>query len=181
MDLVRDWLAAKRPAELHVFDRGGHGFGMRTQGSTSDHWIEEMLWWMQAKGLDRYSFRDPSVPIEARIDKILSLMTLDEKIAILGRSIAVPRLGIRGTGIGEAMSGAVLGTLYEPLIAEAMKNPMALLQQMKEAGISFPMDAASAGSGARCRGRRACRPRSSRRASGSGARGTRRSSARPAP
>jgi beta-glucosidase len=145
-DLVHDWLAAKRPAELHVFERGGHGFGMKTQGSSSDHWIQEMLWWMQAKGLDQYSFRDPSAPIESRIDKVLSLMTLDEKIAILGRTIAVPRLGIRGTGIGEAMSGVLLGTLYEPLIADAMANPMALLKQMKEAGISVPMDAAAAGS-----------------------------------
>jgi beta-glucosidase len=88
-------------------------------------------------------FRDPSMPIEARIDKILSLMTLDEKIANLGRTIEVPRLGIKGTGIGEALSGALLGTLYEPLIADAMANPAALIAQMKQAGVSFPMDGAA--------------------------------------
>ena len=48
--LVQDWLAAKRPAELHVFERGGHGFGMRAQQTTSDQWIEELFWWMQARG-----------------------------------------------------------------------------------------------------------------------------------
>lgn len=48
--VVQDWLAAKRPAELHVFERGGHGFGMRAQHTTSDHWIEELFWWMQARG-----------------------------------------------------------------------------------------------------------------------------------
>ena len=49
-DLLRDWLAAKRPAELHVFERGGHGFGMQTKNTTSDYWIQELLWWMQARG-----------------------------------------------------------------------------------------------------------------------------------
>jgi acetyl esterase/lipase len=48
--LVQDWLAAKRPAELHVFERGGHGFGMRKQNTTSDHFMEELLWWMEARG-----------------------------------------------------------------------------------------------------------------------------------
>jgi len=48
--LVQDWLAAKRPAELHVFERGGHGFGMRPQNTTSDHWIQQFFWWMEARG-----------------------------------------------------------------------------------------------------------------------------------
>jgi acetyl esterase/lipase len=50
MDLVRDWIAARRPIEFHLFERGGHGFGMRVQGATTDHWIQEFLWWMQARG-----------------------------------------------------------------------------------------------------------------------------------
>lgn len=48
--LMQDWLAAKRPAEMHVFERGGHGFGMRRQNTTSDRWIDELLWWMEARG-----------------------------------------------------------------------------------------------------------------------------------
>ena len=99
----------------------------------------------QARGPDPSSFQDPSLPIEDRIDRVLSLMTLDEKIAVLGRAIRVPRLGIKGTGIGEALSGVLLGTLYEPLIAEAMANPLELLAKMKEAGVSMPMDGAAAG------------------------------------
>ncbi len=50
INLVRDWIAAKKPVEFHLFERGGHGFGMMTQGATSDHWIQEFLWWMQARG-----------------------------------------------------------------------------------------------------------------------------------
>lgn len=48
--LVDAWIAAKRPAELHVFAEGGHGFGMNAYGSSSDHWIDEFYWWVQASG-----------------------------------------------------------------------------------------------------------------------------------
>ena len=48
--LVDAWIAAKRPAELHVFAKGGHGFGMNTTGASSEHWIDSFYWWMQASG-----------------------------------------------------------------------------------------------------------------------------------
>jgi len=44
--------AGYRP-ELHVFASGGHGFGMRKQGKTSDHWIDEFYFWLEAQGLTR--------------------------------------------------------------------------------------------------------------------------------
>src|SRR5450759_1337103 len=45
-----------------------------------------------------YRFQDPNLPVEQRVNNIISLMTLDEKIACLGTNPNVPRLGIRGTG-----------------------------------------------------------------------------------
>ncbi len=36
--LVRRWQEAERPLEFHLFKSGGHGFGMRRQGTTSDQW-----------------------------------------------------------------------------------------------------------------------------------------------
>src|SRR6476660_7025319 len=39
--IVKSWLAAKRPAELHLFERGGHGFGMYPKETTSTGWFEE--------------------------------------------------------------------------------------------------------------------------------------------
>jgi acetyl esterase/lipase len=51
--LYSAWAAAGRPAELHVYDRGGHGFGMIRQGAPSDSWIERMGDWMGALGLLR--------------------------------------------------------------------------------------------------------------------------------
>ena len=39
-------------------------------------------------------FRNAALPIEQRVDAILAAMTLDEKLACLQTSTAVPRLGI---------------------------------------------------------------------------------------
>ena len=57
-----------------------------------------------------YPFRDPSLELEKRIDNVLSLMTIEEKINSLDTSgVVVPRLGIAGTPIGESLSGVALG------------------------------------------------------------------------
>lgn len=51
--LFEAWRAAKRPIELHRYERGGHGFGMREPGTTSDHWKDEFFWWLKARGVLR--------------------------------------------------------------------------------------------------------------------------------
>jgi beta-glucosidase len=56
-----------------------------------------------------HPFADPDLPIEARIDSLLSLMTLDEKIACLGTVPDVPRLGVWGTGHVEGLHGLAMG------------------------------------------------------------------------
>jgi acetyl esterase/lipase len=49
--MFQAWRAAGRPAELHLFEKGGHGYGMNVQGLTSDHWFDEFVWWIRARGL----------------------------------------------------------------------------------------------------------------------------------
>ena len=49
--LYEDWRTAGHPAELHIYSRGGHGFGMRVQGLPSDTWIERFADWLQVQGL----------------------------------------------------------------------------------------------------------------------------------
>ena len=44
------WRAAHRPVELHLYEHGGHGFGMEHLGTASDHWIEQFIWWLEAHG-----------------------------------------------------------------------------------------------------------------------------------
>ena len=50
---IRFYLAlrkAKVPAELHVYSKGGHGFGMRQRGQPISAWRERWLEWMRAEG-----------------------------------------------------------------------------------------------------------------------------------
>jgi acetyl esterase/lipase len=41
---------AKVPAELHIYSKGGHGFGMRQRGGPISAWRERWLEWMKAEG-----------------------------------------------------------------------------------------------------------------------------------
>jgi len=45
-----EWRAAGHPVELHIYARGGHGFGMNKLGLPSDHWIERFAEWLQSLG-----------------------------------------------------------------------------------------------------------------------------------
>jgi len=57
----------------------------------------------------QYPFQNPDLPIEQRIDNILSLMTLDEKIECLDTNPSVPRLGIKASGHVEGIHGLTQG------------------------------------------------------------------------
>jgi beta-glucosidase len=46
----------------------------------------------------QYPFQNPSLPVEQRIDNLLSLMTTHEKIEFLGDTLNLPRLGIHASG-----------------------------------------------------------------------------------
>ena len=49
--LYSDWTDAGRSAELHIYRRGNHGFGMVKQGSPSDRWINLFHEWLADQGL----------------------------------------------------------------------------------------------------------------------------------
>jgi beta-glucosidase len=57
----------------------------------------------------RRPFEDPDLPIEQRIDNILSYMSIDEKIECLDTNPSVPRLGIKGSGHVEGIHGLTQG------------------------------------------------------------------------
>jgi acetyl esterase/lipase len=44
--LYEAWHAAGKPAELHVFVKGEHGFGMKKQNLPSDAWIDLFKTWL---------------------------------------------------------------------------------------------------------------------------------------
>ena len=45
------WLDAKQPAELHMYERGKHGYGMNKQNIPTDNWIERFGDWLEMQGL----------------------------------------------------------------------------------------------------------------------------------
>ncbi len=47
VQLYTDWTKAQKPAELHLYANGGHGFGMRKNNLPSDHWIELFGTWLE--------------------------------------------------------------------------------------------------------------------------------------
>ena len=51
VQLYNQWLAAKRPVEMHLYATGGHGFGMRKQNLPVDQWIERFGDWLRMQGL----------------------------------------------------------------------------------------------------------------------------------
>jgi beta-glucosidase len=55
----------------------------------------------------RNPFNDQSLPMEKRIDNLLSLMTVEEKIGCLGTNTGVARLGVPNIGSSEGIHGVV--------------------------------------------------------------------------
>jgi acetyl esterase/lipase len=49
--IYQDWTNARKPAELHIYSKGGHGFGMRKQNLPTDRWIERFADWLDVQGL----------------------------------------------------------------------------------------------------------------------------------
>jgi acetyl esterase/lipase len=49
--------AAGNNPEAHIFSSGGHGFGVKKQGTTSDHWIEAFYYWLEAQGLTKQAVK----------------------------------------------------------------------------------------------------------------------------
>ena len=51
MGLIETWTAAKRPVEFHLYEQGGHGFGMYPKETTSTGWFDAFVRWMDMHGL----------------------------------------------------------------------------------------------------------------------------------
>jgi len=48
--LYDTWIKSKHSAELHIYAKGGHGFGMNEQGLPSDSWKDRFADWLDLKG-----------------------------------------------------------------------------------------------------------------------------------
>jgi acetyl esterase/lipase len=50
VEIFRRWSKAGLPAELHIYEKGGHGFGFRRHRSTSDNWPASFQAWLASHG-----------------------------------------------------------------------------------------------------------------------------------
>lgn len=48
--LIDSWQKARRPVEFHLYQKGGHGFGMGQKGTTSTGWLEGFFAWLGSNG-----------------------------------------------------------------------------------------------------------------------------------
>jgi len=46
IDLYYQWVDAKKSAELHIYRKGGHGFGMTKHNIPTDGWIDRFYEWL---------------------------------------------------------------------------------------------------------------------------------------
>jgi acetyl esterase/lipase len=51
--LIDSWKAAKRPVEFHLYEQGGHGFGMYPKTTTSTGWFEAFVSWLRMHGMTK--------------------------------------------------------------------------------------------------------------------------------
>jgi acetyl esterase/lipase len=49
--------SAGHKPEAHIFSAGGHGFGMKKQGISSDHWIDAFYYWLEAQGFTKHTIK----------------------------------------------------------------------------------------------------------------------------
>lgn len=90
--LYNKWLAAGKPVELHLFEKGGHGFGMRQQNIPTDKWIERFGDWLQQKGLLTPPAEAPQdwpnlKRFVADNEKIKALPVSPKRVVFMGNSI----------------------------------------------------------------------------------------------
>jgi dipeptidyl aminopeptidase/acylaminoacyl peptidase len=50
VDIFEAWTRARLPAELHVYEKGGHGFGFRAHHLPVDRWPDALQAWLSSRG-----------------------------------------------------------------------------------------------------------------------------------
>ena len=51
LQMYSAWKSAGKSAELHIYSKGGHGFGMQKRNLPADSWIDRFGDWMESQGL----------------------------------------------------------------------------------------------------------------------------------
>ena len=57
VEIFQRWTKARRPAELHIYEKGGHGFGFRRHHLPVDNWPTSLEAWLGSHGYMRAARR----------------------------------------------------------------------------------------------------------------------------
>ena len=49
--LITSWKKAGKPVEFHLYQNGGHGFGLGNPGKTSQGWFPQFMLWLEMNGM----------------------------------------------------------------------------------------------------------------------------------
>jgi dienelactone hydrolase len=49
--IIESWYKAGRPVEFHLYQNGGHGFGLGNPNRTSNKWFDAFIHWLEVNGL----------------------------------------------------------------------------------------------------------------------------------
>ncbi|HEY4325242.1 MAG TPA: GDSL-type esterase/lipase family protein [Mucilaginibacter sp.] len=83
IDLYSRWLASKHSAELHLYAKGGHGFGVNKQNIPTDTWLDRFGDWLGLQGLLN--------PIDPKVIAHLEQLEKNRKIAAMPDWAAIKR------------------------------------------------------------------------------------------
>lgn len=51
INIYNKWYASKRPVEMHLFAKGGHGFGVGSETNSTHRWIDRFTAWLRVQDL----------------------------------------------------------------------------------------------------------------------------------
>jgi acetyl esterase/lipase len=57
--LITAWKKAGRPVEYHLYQNGGHGFGLGNTGKTSTGWFPQFMIWLESNGFLKAEGKNP--------------------------------------------------------------------------------------------------------------------------
>jgi predicted peptidase len=80
VELYNKWLTSKKDAELHMYARGDHGFGMRKQNLPTDKWIERFYDWLDVQGLTKKKLVDHALDAYEKKEFVYNGNTLPYRI-----------------------------------------------------------------------------------------------------
>ena len=95
INIYKKWFDAKQPSELHIYEKGGHGFGMRKQNIPTDTWYERFGDWLKLQGYVKPDKKSTEEPVSEYQLKEWERMKVDfgylSKYKEVNKKVAAPK------------------------------------------------------------------------------------------